>query len=215
MRNKLIVFLLCLQSAGVSAQSYLSLNVGPALPTGEYSATNINDDISGFADLGISGSIKYTQWLNNHTIGFMLDAGLMSNPFNEEQFVAGLGQQGAGTSDITINSEAYRIITVMPGILIGKYNEKWDSDVYGFMKVGMMSLTSPYLEISSGEQLDTIDSQSATGFGYGIGVGAHWTLAGNFGMSGTVEYVGGTARLEGYDQPVGNLNALLGVLVHF
>lgn len=144
----------------------------------------------------------------------MFDVGLTNNPFNEAEFVFG-NQQVVDATDISISSDAYRTITVMPGLLVGKFSDNYRSDVYGFVKLGMISVNTPTVTISAGGQTDTIESESATGFGYGVGVGAHWTLVGNLGMSGTVEYVGGTARLEGYDQPIGNLNALLGILIHF
>ncbi len=214
MKQILFIMLLSLQSTLVCAQSYLSINVGPALPMGEYSNTDINNQKSGFADLGVSASLKYTRWLNNQKIGLMFDVGLTNNPFNEAEFVFG-NQQVVDATDISISSDAYRTITVMPGLLVGKFSDNYRSDVYGFVKLGMISVNTPTVTISAGGQTDTIESESATGFGYGVGVGAHWTLVGNLGMSGTVEYVGGTARLEGYDQPIGNLNALLGILIHF
>ncbi|GEM_PF-7025467 len=215
MKSILLVVILAIQSFTVLAQSYLSLNVGPALPRGEYASTNLNNDVLGFADLGISASLKYTKWLENHKMGFLIDVGMMRNAFDEERYESALDGQFGSISGLSINSDAYRVTTVMPGMLIGRYDESHDSDVYAFVKLGMMSVATPSVSIASDETTETIDSQSATGFGYGAGVGAHWTLIGRLGLCGTVEYVGGTANLEGFDQPIGNLSALLGVTLHF
>lgn len=214
MRKTFFVILFCLQSYLIHAQAYISANVGPALPVGEYGSTNLSNDAVGFADLGISASLKFTQWLANHKIGLMADVGMMRNPFDAERYESEFTGQ-VGTADVSISSNNYEVITAMPGILFGRYDEEHDSDVYGFVKLGIMSVTTPAAIISYGTNVETIESQSATGFGYGVGVGAHWTLVGKLGISGTVEYVGGTASLEGFDQPIGNLNALLGILLHF
>lgn len=130
-------------SAAAQAQnhpSFVSLQSGLSIPFGGYSSTKLEE--GSFTQTGFNATAEGAWFFSKH-FGAGLSAGLNLHPVD----VSALGRAQVNNepflTDVTIRSEPYRVITVMPGLFVGfQLSEKWF--INGKLLAGMLHGKTPY-----------------------------------------------------------------------
>jgi len=190
----------------------LQLNLGANYAVGEFSATDMSNESSGYAQTGAHFSIGLMKDLNpNFGLGVTL-AG-KSNGLNTKAMEKQITQFGGFAN---IEGDGYS-----SGYLLGDFYGMLplsNTTLYAKASLGYGSLTMSEIEmrISDGEDTYKASRKELTAGGavYGLAGGLRHDF-GKFGLGLEVAYMNGTAKFgddgESYKQPFGTISTTLGL----
>ncbi|MBB6612884.1 outer membrane beta-barrel protein [Pontibacter sp. Tf4] len=190
----------------------LQLNIGTNYSTGDFSATDMTSESSGYAKNGAHFSIGLMKELNpNFGIGITL-AG-KTNALNTEsmerqikEFGGSAKVEGDGYSSGYLMGDFYGLLPLNNTTLYAKA-----SLGYGSLTMSEMKMT-----ISDGEDTYNIQRKELTASSavYGLAGGFRHDF-GKFGLGLEVAYMSGTAKFEddgeSYEQPYGTISSTIGI----
>lgn len=170
----------------------VEFRIGPSLPYGDLGKTDANNKNSGYAKLGFKAEAlvgyKLVDVLGINVMGFYNSNGTDLNNLNQ-QLSTLTGR--AWTSD----SKSWTILGALVGLEYSYPASK--SLIVGFKAYsGIMSTTSPKVELTSGADSYSQDEKSTTALTYMISLSGAYPLSQNIFWISSVGLVGATPKFE-------------------
>ncbi|RZL48580.1 MAG: hypothetical protein EOP00_08950 [Pedobacter sp.] len=194
MKKLLLCFLLCSFAMVVSAQSSKSslfLNLGPSIPTGDFSSTNSADEKAGLATTGFYFDLGYEyQFAKN--VGAFAMFNLRTNGIAKDALNYSLPTGSGGSMSITATS--WNMSTILGGLSQSFPIVKDEKFSIGFREaVGVQFTSSPELNINYnipgiGASNNKQESSDATSFSYLLGLNLKYQINKRFGLKLNADY---------------------------
>lgn len=181
--------LLCI---GISAQTSLSLKLGPAIPLGDFGANDDGLAESGFA-LELSSKFVITE---NLSLGLLYQS--QGNSIDAEYLADQVQASFNGTSNTvtTVGWRLSRLYTVLNGQL--EISEKLH--LTGRLGGGLLMGTSPDIEIlvnnQNNDAIIEMEESSSSSFGYIIGGGLLYDLSETLFLTFNYDVAGGSIEFD-------------------
>jgi hypothetical protein len=181
-----VPFLIFSQEIGKKTDSvpanrvFLDVSGGLSFPLGAYANTDVNNSGSGFAARGVLAQINL-DWLGKNDFGLAVQYSFQRNPLKSSvrnDTLSGMGQ-ALGTGAWTNNY-------LMAGLAVVKFIHK----VYieGRALIGIVLSSSPVFRTMD-PVYKTLDSNTGTGFAYGLQVGAGYAVSPRVTVKANIEYL--------------------------
>ncbi len=188
----------------------ISFSIGPSLPVGKYSSTNISDIKAGFASIGPALDISYSKLTSAHwgyTIRLMtelnpLNIGAMKSSLRQLRFYGLYAGPYPPTydsyysfNDWSVKKNTWLAATAMGGIQ-GRFplSKSSKANFTTALLIGMLYAKSPNTSANATTDTTSIvmtqNSKSAIGGAYALQAGMEWPLKKNTRFLLKLEYLG-------------------------
>jgi len=238
--SKFVVFSIILIAAtNISAQqagtTYLDVEVGAGIPTGDFGDGDIDSDDSGLASTGVMGSIA-TKYSLEDTFGLFGRYSFNMNNVDAEALDELLDSFGDifPTVDWEISASPWIIHSATFGPYFATTSGKAVFSLEG--GIGLLVVTKPEIELIGDDGVDELvvkdDPASGVGFGYTISGRIGYVLSDNVTLFAGISFLGGEAEIEyetvaelngeefdttddTFTQPISLVNIPIGISVSF
>ncbi len=166
---------------------FLDVSGGFTYPLGAYTNVNVNNSGAGFAAPGFLAQINL-DWLGKNDFGLAVQYTFQRNPLNssvKNDTLSGMSQP-LGTGAWTNNY-------LMAGLVFMKFVHKLC--IEGKALVGIVISSSPLFGTMD-PVYKSLDSNTGTGFAYGVQVGAGYAVSRHLTVKADIEYLFGSPAIH-------------------
>ena len=194
------VVFISVTSVRAQDKGYLAVSLGPAIPTGDFASTNMDNRAAGYAKVGANVDITFTYKIDKY-FGVVAMLRGQAHKMDAQALAEEMVKQ-IPADNISVRTEAES--WSVGSLLIGSYGSfpiQKDLSIESRLMVGLVSAKAPKttFNISTPEEGTAwIKQSSATGttFGYLVGAGLKYNIGTKMCVLANIDYLGATPKYK-------------------
>lgn len=212
--------------------SFVSLNGGAAIPTGNFSKADYDNDASGFAKTGYQVNVAGTYYFKKSNWGIAAQVGYSGYGFKGAQQLADGFKDGFDVDSTTLYRKGKNhSLSILAGPAYGVVCSRFTLQLHamaGYVRSGLAGY-QVFLEDQEGNEF-TQAKATAGSFGWQAGAGLQYRLCKHFAVTANADYfyskpdftidninrpIAAGRKIDAYHEAVAGINATLGLVYLF
>jgi hypothetical protein len=195
MKNRMLIYVLMMISCQGFSQTkgYVSLCLGPSIPTGDFGENSMTNSSAGSAKTGLVLDVRFAYTIKNN-LGVIAMLHSIANPVDAQYIADETAKLVLGTP-VTVEGGSWSTAGLSGGLYYGiPIEEKTKIEAFGM--IGYSNSQSPETIIKAAGASVKQESKSDVNFAYDIGIGIRHDFAKRMVWHLNMDYTGTSADFQ-------------------